>query len=324
MISSSTYERQKAEAPPSPCSNNENCKPDNGGMHLCSSENVVHTLAQPLPTQLIDNSVKSTKNGRFRFSGRNKNNKSQTPQDSKKGRIDCPSTTRQVPPKHHSVDISNTTIDVNEAESVIPPAKSTSGNKKRHFGLRLRRSFDRFNSLHMSHKTKQFHHSRNVDGLDLNISREESDVVPDDKERWKYDPNLSLNKHKKSVSFTSLSIREFDLCLGDNPSCSDGLPLSLSWNCLRSETIDLESYERCRGPRRSMAELKMEPEFRRELVYACLPPESSMRKTEREQYRSRNRDSTATMRRKQSDKLKAGFFCPLPTKTDQTSSSVPI
>jgi hypothetical protein len=50
----------------------------------------------------------------------------------------------------------------------------------------------------------------------------------------------SLNRN---VSFTNLSIREYNVELGDNPSCSCGVPISLGWDYEEQEALPLDSVE---------------------------------------------------------------------------------
>ena len=50
-------------------------------------------------------------------------------------------------------------------------------------------------------------------------------------------------KPKRTISFTNLEIREYDLTIGDNPSVSYGPPVQLSWQYSQGETRDLEDYE---------------------------------------------------------------------------------
>jgi hypothetical protein len=42
---------------------------------------------------------------------------------------------------------------------------------------------------------------------------------------------------KRSVSFASLSIREYNIVMGDNPSCSYGVPISLGWNYQQHDAV---------------------------------------------------------------------------------------
>ena len=50
-------------------------------------------------------------------------------------------------------------------------------------------------------------------------------------------------KPKRTISFSNLEIREYDLTIGDNPSVSYGPPVQLSWQYSQGETRDLEDYE---------------------------------------------------------------------------------
>merc|ERR1712232_331139 len=58
------------------------------------------------------------------------------------------------------------------------------------------------------------------------------------------DNNNKLTCDKRNVSFNNISIREYDLTIGDNPSVSKGIPISLDWNY--ENVVDdmcLEAYE---------------------------------------------------------------------------------
>lgn len=58
----------------------------------------------------------------------------------------------------------------------------------------------------------------------------------------RHNPNEGT-KPKRTISFTNLEIREYDLTIGDNPSVSYGPPVQLSWQYSQGETRDLEDYE---------------------------------------------------------------------------------
>ena len=47
----------------------------------------------------------------------------------------------------------------------------------------------------------------------------------------------------KSVSFGSVHIREHNVILGDNPSCSSGPPLSLGWDYADNQAVGVEDQE---------------------------------------------------------------------------------
>ena len=48
---------------------------------------------------------------------------------------------------------------------------------------------------------------------------------------------------KRSISFSNLQVREYDLTIGDNPSVSYGPPVQLSWQYSESKAIEIEEYE---------------------------------------------------------------------------------
>mmetsp|Transcript_30199 Transcript_30199/g.36741 ORF Transcript_30199/g.36741 Transcript_30199/m.36741 type:complete len:176 (+) Transcript_30199:170-697(+) len=63
--------------------------------------------------------------------------------------------------------------------------------------------------------------------------------------------------HKLSVSFSDIHIREYDICLGDNPSCTCGPPISLSWTYKNTIIISIDDYEMRREKRRTIDEMCM-------------------------------------------------------------------
>lgn len=50
----------------------------------------------------------------------------------------------------------------------------------------------------------------------------------------------------RRVSFSYVVVREFPRCLGDNPSVTEGPPLSIGWNPCHEYTKDVEAYEQQR------------------------------------------------------------------------------
>jgi len=79
------------------------------------------------------------------------------------------------------------------------------------------------------------------DGYNNHISQNSKLAVKDD-------TNL-----KKNVQFSTIHVREYDICLGDNPSVARGAPISLDWTYKgREHCYSIEDYERSEhfsGPR---------------------------------------------------------------------------
>eukprot|EP01083_Nonionella_stella_P259490 885931_1 len=51
------------------------------------------------------------------------------------------------------------------------------------------------------------------------------------------------HRRKRKVHFGTVSVRDYDVILGDHPCCSYGPPLSLDWNFNQQEPIDVNAYE---------------------------------------------------------------------------------
>eukprot|EP00934_Nitzschia_sp_Nitz4_P008909 Nitzschia sp. Nitz4//scaffold66_size103028//90872//91996//NITZ4_004514-RA/size103028-processed-gene-0.16-mRNA-1//1//CDS//3329556398//8899//frame0 len=71
---------------------------------------------------------------------------------------------------------------------------------------------------------------------------------------------------QRTVSFSSLSIREYPPALSDNPSCSFGPPIQLGWEHEAEETLHIDHYEETRQPRRESHDLVLSYYDRRYLL----------------------------------------------------------
>merc|ERR1712232_1137484 len=70
----------------------------------------------------------------------------------------------------------------------------------------------------------------------------------------------------KSVGFSTLTIRQYGMILGDNVTLS-GPPISISWEHEKEEMYDVDDYEAVyESTRRSHAELKMPSTHRDEMM----------------------------------------------------------
>ena len=74
-----------------------------------------------------------------------------------------------------------------------------------------------------------------------------------------------VEKKSKQVSFDTIEIREHNMTLGDNPSCSHGPPLAMEWGHSGRYEMSLDDYEENRGERRRDRQLAI-PRHERELI----------------------------------------------------------
>jgi hypothetical protein len=67
----------------------------------------------------------------------------------------------------------------------------------------------------------------------------------------------SLND--RTVSFSSLEIKEFNMTLGEHPCASSGPPVRLDWDSKPTldRVMSLDEYEQMRSPRRKRSKLKL-------------------------------------------------------------------
>ena len=91
---------------------------------------------------------------------------------------------------------------------------------------------------------------------------------------------------QRTVSFTSLSIREYPPSISDNPSCSFGPPVQLDWDYEAEETQLIDHYEESRQPRRANHELLLSYYDRRFLLlkqagYSRSEVKAAMKEAER-------------------------------------------
>lgn len=73
---------------------------------------------------------------------------------------------------------------------------------------------------------------------------------------------------KRSVSFSCVDVREYDVTLGDNPACSAGPPISLGWKYKDGTRQDLRAYEAKRyiTRRKKKKELRLSSNNRKRLL----------------------------------------------------------
>jgi hypothetical protein len=77
--------------------------------------------------------------------------------------------------------------------------------------------------------------------------------------------NTNTTKNmKRTTSFSTLEIREYNITIGDNPGGKNGPPISLDWNYSAKNTVKMciDKYEKTRPPRRARHEMYMSGKIR--------------------------------------------------------------
>jgi hypothetical protein len=77
---------------------------------------------------------------------------------------------------------------------------------------------------------------------------------------------LETKPVRRTVSFNSIDILEFEMELGDNPSTSNGLPVQLGWECQRADTFNLDAYESAKPIPRDRTKMKIPADVRQRIV----------------------------------------------------------
>mmetsp|Transcript_1480 Transcript_1480/g.1592 ORF Transcript_1480/g.1592 Transcript_1480/m.1592 type:complete len:247 (+) Transcript_1480:124-864(+) len=65
-----------------------------------------------------------------------------------------------------------------------------------------------------------------------------------------------------TVTFNTVKVREYPIILGDNPSVSEGPPLSIDWVYIDVDEFDVEEYETTRPSRRGTPEMNIPASIR--------------------------------------------------------------
>jgi hypothetical protein len=83
-------------------------------------------------------------------------------------------------------------------------------------------------------------------------------------------PTSSMKRIDSKVEFQNITVREYDMTIGDNPSVSYGTPVSLDWGYEENAPLDLDIYEAQRGMRRKLKQMNMNYYQRRNmLIHKC-------------------------------------------------------
>lgn len=85
-------------------------------------------------------------------------------------------------------------------------------------------------------------------------------------ERSSTDSRSHAEKKKRKVHFTSIHIREYEIVVGDNPSCTIGPPVGIGWKYGETRVIDIDTVENSRSYKKIKSRLVLSREEREALL----------------------------------------------------------
>lgn len=103
--------------------------------------------------------------------------------------------------------------------------------------------------------------------------------------------SIPIKRVDSAVSFQNVTVRQYDVTIGDNPSVSYGTPVSLDWNYSEGVSLDLNEFESNRlGNRRSRREMHMNHYVRKNfLLHGCGYSAEEVKKAQKNANKIRNK-----------------------------------
>ena len=103
---------------------------------------------------------------------------------------------------------------------------------------------------------------------------------------------------RRSVRFSDITIRSHAMILGDNPSVSSGIPVTVDWESQDEVTCDVVEYEATRPARRSRNEIVLPPTVRAQIARDAGSSRKEMQAAQRKVNISRGQRRTTNEREK--------------------------
>lgn len=129
---------------------------------------------------------------------------------------------------------------------------------------------------------------------------------------------------RRTVSFHSLHIREYDQILGDHPCCTEGPPLSLGWNYRHTPiSVLLDEYENSRPPRRTRHKLRMGGDTRRNILITAAICDKAPNVTQEDVKRDVRRAERKLNRQRVNRRANDLFFHPIQSQQQQQQLTDP-
>ena len=93
-----------------------------------------------------------------------------------------------------------------------------------------------------------------------------TDASPTDADSQQAELDESVSTNRKKVKFTNIEIREYPICVGNNPAGTLGVPITIDWTHDGELTCPLDMYEENKPTPRTMAELRIPSKRRDEML----------------------------------------------------------
>lgn len=106
-------------------------------------------------------------------------------------------------------------------------------------------------------------------------------------------------KKRLSVSFGAIQVREYNRILGDNTNVKVGPPISIGWDYVQNEPVDLVKYEESRPFARSRDHLKLVSFERRKILKEFQVPEKEIKATVKMIKKQREREQSKKQEEKE-------------------------
>mmetsp|Transcript_1340 Transcript_1340/g.3354 ORF Transcript_1340/g.3354 Transcript_1340/m.3354 type:complete len:256 (+) Transcript_1340:263-1030(+) len=104
--------------------------------------------------------------------------------------------------------------------------------------------------------------------------------------------SCEITESNRHISFHQVTVREYDMVLGDHPNCSYGPPVSLGWHYLEYEPLDVNEYEFHHSRRRPLRQLCLNYYRRRDMLLKDYTDEELHRATKEKNRIQTNRSIT--------------------------------